>query len=138
MHPRHAYRRSAKWLPHLVGDQEGLVLRPAVEALGAADLLDPKGSPCAEWLTLLGGRAVADDALYDDHGRPFLLGLERLQRAGQRVEVVGVVDPLNRPAVALESGCNVLGEGEIGAAFDGDLVVVVDPAQVRQLLMSGE
>ena len=36
--------------------------------------------------------------------------------------VVGIVDPLNSPAVALETLGDVLGEGEIGAALDRDLV----------------
>src|SRR5580765_6872353 len=42
------------------------------------------------------------------------------------------------PAVTLESFRHVLAEGEIGLTFNGDLIVVVEPAQVRKLQMSGE
>jgi hypothetical protein len=42
------------------------------------------------------------------------------------------------PAVRLEPGGHVLAERQLGAAFNRDLVVVVDPAQVRQLEVAGE
>src|SRR6266849_7307955 len=42
------------------------------------------------------------------------------------------------PDVTLESFRHVLAEGEIGLTFNGDLIVVVEPAQVRKLQMSGE
>ena len=86
----------------------------------------------------LGRCAPGDHTLDDDHRRLAGLGLERLQRRGQCVEVVGVVDVLHRPAVALEPLRDVLGERQLGAALDGDLVAVVDPAQVGQLEMTGQ
>ena len=82
--------------------------------------------------------AVADHAVDDDQRRPVGLGLERLDRRAQRVEVVGVGDVLHRPAETGEAGRHVLAEREAGGALDGDLVVVVEPAQVRQLEVPGE
>ena len=66
----------------LIGNQEALVLRPAVVPLGATDFLYAQGLTVRSMTALLSGGAVADDALDDDHGRPFLLSLERVQRAG--------------------------------------------------------
>src|SRR6267142_3601536 len=42
------------------------------------------------------------------------------------------------PAITLESRSDILAEGEIGLTFNGDLIVVVQPAKVRKLQMSGE
>ena len=82
--------------------------------------------------------AVADDAVDHDQGRLGRLGLEGLDRRAQGVEVVGVGDVLHGPAQAGEPGRHVLAERQARAALDGDLVVVVEPAQVRQLQVPGE
>src|SRR4029453_17919108 len=42
------------------------------------------------------------------------------------------------PPVAHEAGRDVLGEGDVGVTFDGDVVVVVDPAQVVELEVAGQ
>ena len=42
------------------------------------------------------------------------------------------------PMIAHEAGRDVLAEGEAGVAFDRDMVVVVDPAEVVERQMSGE
>ena len=46
-------------IPNLVRYQEALVLRPAVETLGAADLFDTQGLPMRRMMTLLGGAPYA-------------------------------------------------------------------------------
>jgi len=66
------------------------------------------------------------------------LGPERVEGHTQRGQIVGVGDVLHRPAVASEPGRHVLGERQTGGALDGDLVVVVDPAQVGQLQVPGQ
>jgi hypothetical protein len=63
---------------------------------------------------------------------------ERFERAGESFDVVGVVNAQHLPAVGLETTADVLVEGDVGRAVDGDVVVVVDPAQVRELEMPGE
>ena len=87
-----------------VGDEEGLVLGPVVEALGGGDLVRPEGLAVRGVGALLVRGAVADDAVDDDQRRPVGLGLERLDRGAQRVEVVGVGDVLHRPAEPGEAG----------------------------------
>ena len=57
---------------------------------------------------------------------------------GDQVEVVGVADPGDVPAVAHEAGGDVVVVGDLGVAVDRDVVVVVDPAEVVELLVAGE
>ena len=83
-------------------------------------------------------RSVADDAVHHDQRRTLALGPKRIEGGAQRAQVVGVGDVLHRPAVAGEPGRHVLGERQAGGALDGDLVVVVDPAQVGQLQVPGQ
>ena len=82
--------------------------------------------------------AVADDAVHHDQRRTLSLGPKRIEGAAQRGQIVGVGDVLHRPAVAGEPGRHVLGERQAGGALDGDLVVVVDPAQIGQLQVPGQ
>ncbi len=114
--PRPAGRNfCCEMLPYFVRYEETLVLRPAVEPLGTLDLFDAQRLAVSGMVALLGGRTVRDHALDDDHGWPVLLGLEGLERGRQSVDVIGVVDPLDRPAVTLETLADVLGESQIGA-----------------------
>jgi hypothetical protein len=121
-----------------VGDQEVRVLRPAVGPLGQPHLF------LAQRLAVRGGgvglvrRAIADDAPDADQRRPIRSRLEPLDRAGHRRAVVGVFDAERTPAVALEAFGHVLGERDVGVAFDRDGVVVVDPAEVGELEMAGD
>ena len=66
----------------------------------------------------------------DDEGGPVLARLECIERAAHRRRIVRVVDVDDVPAIGFESLADVFGEGELGRAFDADLVAVVNPAQV--------
>ena len=70
-------------------------------------------------------------------GRSVVL-LKVWKARSRQLEVVGVADANDVPAVAEEARGHVLAEGERGVALDGDVVVVVDPAQVGQLEMTGQ
>ena len=83
-------------------------------------------------------RAVADMTVENDQGRAAGGVPEDLQRILDTVDVVGVTDAQDVPGVALEANRDVLREGDARAAFDGDVVVVVDPAQVVEAEMAGE
>ena len=87
---------------------------------------------------LLVGRAVGDVAVDDDQRGPVGRVLEHAEGALQHVEVVGVAHPRHVPAIAEKAHRHVVTEGERGMSLDRDVVVVVDPAQVRQLEMPGE
>ena len=75
---------------HLVGHQERLVLRPAVEALGAADLLLAERLAVGAVGALLGRRTVGDPRVHDDQRGSVGLGLEPVEGPGQHPAVVGV------------------------------------------------
>ena len=125
-------------LHHPVGHEELGILRPAIGALGEPDLV------LAQRLAMGGGgidlvrRAVADVAVEDDQRRPALGLAEDRERILDALEIVGVADPQHVPAIGEEARRDILGEGDAGVALDGDVVVVVDPAQVVEAEMAGE
>ena len=130
---RRARRRSAR-TP--VGHPELRIFRPAVEPLGGAHLVLAKARRASGCPACAG--AVRDGAVDDDQRRPMLLVAECRVGARQHGEVVGVADTGDVPAQADEPGGDILGKGQRRAPFDGDRVVVVDPAQVRQVQVPGE
>jgi len=122
-------------LVHLVRHQELGVLRPAVEALGPADLLRTERFAVRAVGAFLGGGAVGDPRVHDDQRGPVGLVLERAERPRQHPAVVRVPHPDHVPAERDELGRDVVGERQVGGPLDGDLVVVVDPAEVVQTQM---
>ena len=57
----------------------------------------------------------------------------------QAVEVcVAVLDVLHVPAHGLVAGADVLGEGDLGVAVDGDAVVVVEGNELAQAPVAGD
>src|SRR5262249_11912978 len=52
------------------------------------------------------------------------------------IKIVGITHTNHVPSVGKEPPSNIFGKRDIGLAFDGDAVVVVDPAQVVELEMS--
>ena len=121
-----------------VGYEEAGVLRPAVGLLGLLDVLRLAQRLAVRLARAGHGRAVADGGVHHDEGRPIGGGLEALQRLADGRRVVGVLDVDHLPAVRLEALARILCEGEFGVALDGDVVAVVDPAEVRQGEVAGE
>ncbi len=142
--PRFAQRAAAladavaKSLADPVRHQELRILRPAVGALGKAHFLFAERVAVGRGRVLLVRRAVADDAVDNDEGRTVFGAAKGLQCVDDPRPVVRVADPQDIPAIPFESALHVLAESEIGVAFDGDRVAVVDPAQIRQPKMSGQ
>ena len=83
-------------------------------------------------------RAIADVAVQDDQSRPALGLTENRKRILDPLDVVGIADPQHVPLVGKKARRDVLGEGDVRVAFDGDVVVVVDPAQVVETEMPGQ
>src|SRR6266567_1855493 len=75
-------------LVHLVRDQKGPILRPAIEVLGLADFLGAQRVAMRSSGVLLGRRSVTDHAVHDDQCRLALVGAEALQRACDAHRVV--------------------------------------------------
>jgi len=81
-------------------------------------------------------RTVADVAVQDEEGRAARRLAKHLQGLIDSINVVSVADPQNVPTVTQESGRDVLREGDSRIPFDGDVVVVVDPAEIVQAKMA--
>ena len=117
-------------LPHVgVGfgrHGEGVVVGPAEFLRGEDTLLGAQGLAVDGAGALLVGAAVADDRLADDEGGAVLLRLAQADCLldGGGVHAVDGADDV--PAVGFEALGDVLGEGNVGVAFDGDVVVVVE------------
>ena len=84
------------------------------------------------------GRAVANMTVHDDHRRPVIGGQKFFIGRCQLAELVGVLHMGDVPPIGLEPLSHVLGEGDVRVAVNGHVVVVEDPAQVRQLEMASK
>src|SRR5262249_2044430 len=129
---------ASELLVDAVGHSEMRVLRPAVIALGKAHLLLPEGLAVRGGGVLLAWRAEPHGAVDDNQGRTIVRGLEYRERLLDCRRVIRVRDVKHRPAVAVESSPDVLAERQRRVALDRDMIVVVDPTQVRQLEMAGD
>ena len=70
-------------------------------------------------------------------GRP-LVSRKVVSACFDTFEIVGVADAQHVPSVGQEARRDILGEGDARVAFDGDVVVVVDPAKVVELQVAGQ
>ena len=83
-------------------------------------------------------RAIADVAVQNDQRRPALRSSGRSRAHPRSLQIVGIANAQHIPPIGKKTRRDVLGEGDLGVAFDGDVVVVVDPAQIVELKMAGE
>ena len=81
-------------------------------------------------------RTVADVAVQDEEGRAARRLAKHQQGLLDSINVVSVADAQNVPTVTQESGGDVLRKGDSRIPFDGDVVVVVDPAEIVQAKMA--
>ena len=123
---------------HRVGNEELSVLRPAIVALGEPNLLFAKRLAVRGGGILLMRRAIADVAVQNDEGRPILGLVKHVERVLDAIDVIGVAHAQNIPAITEKAGRDVLGKGDARIAFDGDVIVVVNPAEVIEREMAGE
>ena len=107
------------------------------QGLGGRDLLVEDGVAVCGRRARSPGSRRGDHGAHDHKGRA-IVGAGRVAQSGfQRVEVLGRLAEFDdMPAVGPEAGRGVVGEGQVGAAVDGDLVVVVDHHQPTQAQMS--
>ncbi len=71
-------------------------------------------------------------AIDDDQGWAVRFFCECREGPFKHVEIIGITDSGDVPSITDESGGHVFAEGPLGVAFDRDLIVVVDPAEVGQ------
>src|ERR1041385_3302107 len=127
-----------KVLTHAFRDQEFSVFWPAIRTLGQADLI------FVQWLAmrlaclLLVGRAISNVAVNDDQRRALLRVVEMLEGAGEQIKIVGIADASNVPAITHKARGDIFSKRQLGVALNGDVVVVVNPAEIGELEMACE
>ncbi len=119
-----------------VGDEERRLGGPAQVLLGEPQLFFAQRRAVNPGGVLLVRAAVADVGAGDDQ-RGTGIGLGSADGSGDALQVVPVY-VLHVPAVGLEAPASILGEGQVGAALDGDAVVVVQVDQLAQAQMAGQ
>src|SRR2546425_7467870 len=77
-------------------------------------------------------------AVENDERGPALGLVEDLEGVLDATGIVGIADPQNVPSVSQEPGRYVFREGDARVAFDGDVIVVVDPAEIVEAQMGGQ
>ena len=80
----------------------------------------------------LGGGGIGDDRPQYDESRALRLVPGILERAGDRLEVIALIDVQHLPAVGLEAGAHIFPERDLGMSVDRDVVVVVDQVDAAQ------
>src|SRR5262249_7306216 len=83
-------------------------------------------------------RAIADDTFDDYERRAAVVREEVAVCLVERREVIRIIDAQHVPAKAAEAGGDIFVTSQVGFAFDGDVIVVVDPTEVGKLEMSGD
>ena len=117
-------------------NQKLRVLRPAVVALRHFDLFLTERISVRLRGILHVRSAVADVAVDHDESRSAAGLGERAQRLFDPPDVVRIADAHDIPAVRDEACDHILGEGDRGGSLDGDVVVVVNPAEVVEAQVS--
>src|SRR5262249_36956702 len=83
-------------------------------------------------------RSVANVAVNYDQRWPIVALLEFSVSAREHVEIIGVADASYVPSVADETSHHIFAERPVGGTVERDAIVIVDPAEIRKLQMSGE
>lgn len=123
---------------HLLGDDEALLRVEAELLLEFLDVVSLEGRAVDTSGTLV-LRAVANGGLELNERGLVLDSLALLDGRSHGSEViVTVVDGHDMPAIRLVPLDNVLSEGAVGVAVNGDLVVVPDRDEVTELKMTSE
>src|SRR6516164_5344163 len=118
------------------GNQELGVGRPAIRLLHQLDLLFAERLPVRRTGILTMRRTIADMTIDDDDRWSAGRAGGIPERVLDAIEIVGIPDAKHVPSVRQEPPGDVFGERDIGFAFDGDVIVVVDPAEVIELQVS--
>ncbi len=106
------------------------VFRPAIVSLGKPDLFFTQWFAVGAAGILFVRGAIADVAVHDDQRRAIVRALKVAERAGQHIEVICVTHPRHVPAIADKARGHVFSKSQRSVAFDRDVVVVVNPAEI--------
>src|SRR5215510_2118267 len=129
---------SGKMVVDAVGHQKLCLLGPAVELLTEADLLVTERLAVGRSRVLFMRRTVTYVAVQHDERGAVLRLVKDIESVLDARDVVGITDTQDVPAVRQKSRRHVLCKGDACLTFDGDVVVVVDPAQVIEAQVTGQ
>jgi hypothetical protein len=116
-----------------VRNEKFRIFGPSIAALGEAHLF------FAQRLAMGGARVMlvwgpeADVAVDDDEHWSVADVSASFHRRSKALRVVGIADMFDIPAVAEKARSDVFAEGEVGVAFDGYPVAVVNPARLPSI-----
>src|SRR6266853_2093305 len=118
--------------------EELRIFGPSVGALGKLYLVVAQRFAVSFSGVLLMRRAVPDVTIQNDKGGAACLLFEYIQSVLDTLDVVGVANSQNIPAIGQEPCCHVLCEGDLSVPFDRDPVVVIDPTEVVEPQMASQ
>src|SRR6185312_1686455 len=124
--------------PHAIWNEELCILRPAINTLGAANFIFAQGLTVSFFGVLLFGGSISNVAVNNNECRSVVSLLKYIDGAGQQFQVVGIAYPRDVPAISHKSGSDIFTECQLGFAFNGDVVIVIKPAEIAQLEMARE
>src|SRR5246127_377726 len=117
-------------LVYPAGNQELGVGRPAVRLLHQLNLLFAKRLAVRRARVLTMRRTVADMTINDYDRWSARRARSIPERVLNPIQVVGIPYAKDVPSVCQKASSHVFGERDVGFAFDGDVIVVIDPAEV--------
>src|SRR5262249_23646122 len=123
---------------HFRWDQKLGVFRPAIGALGQTNLVFAQGLAVSSFSILFVGSAVGNVAIHDNERRPIARIEKSSQSARKHFQIISVAHASHIPSIAQETGGYILSKSQSRVTFYGDVVVIVDPAKIGELKMSGE
>src|SRR5215831_1826905 len=133
-----ASQSSLEVLIHCGRNEKLGVSRPAIRLLYKFDLFFAQRLAVCGARILAVRRAIADMTLYDYDGRSACRPHGIPKGVFDSIEIVGIPDTDDVPSVGKEPRSDIFSERDIRLAFDGDAIVIVDPAEVIELEVPGE
>src|SRR3990172_3500824 len=111
---------------------EGLLIRPSQIFFSQAYLLLPQGFAVGGGFARLVRRAITDGGAADNQARALCFGLSLLDSFSDAVCIQSIDGADNLPAVSLKPAADVFCKSKVGAAFDGNIIVIVEINQLAQ------
>src|SRR4029077_10812774 len=128
----------SKVVVHAVGDKKLCIFRKSVGPLAEPNFIFAQRFAVSGCCVLLVRRTVSDMTVEDDECGAAFRFAKDLEHLLNAIDVVGIANSQDVPSIRNESCVDVFGERDSRVAFDRDVVVVVNPAQVVEPEMSGE
>src|SRR5262249_263193 len=129
---------SPKVLIYAVRDEKLCIFGPSVAAFGEPAFVIPKRFAMRFRGVLLVRRAVADVAVKYDEGVAPLVLPKDIECVLDAIDIVRIAQSQDVPTVRQKPGRDVFCKGNIRVPFDGDAVVVVNPAEIVEAEMCGQ